>query len=191
MEKLKKGVNRFYWVLLTIAGILGGLSALMATVNALSRKIFAASFPWAEELCTYAVVVGFFLAIPYLEWRGKQLSVDLLANSLKKKPAVVRALHIFGSIVTIAICVIIVIYGWKSSMTAIETNITTFVLQWPRAVFFIIGVISFALAIISCIFNIFLDGRNFVDTNKDKPEEKPEEEITDTTELIEEGGNNS
>ena len=170
MEKEKKNINRIFKVLLIVAGILGGLSAFMATVNALLRKIASFSFPWAEELCTYAVVVAVFLAIPSLQWRGKQLSVDLLENSLKKKPAAVRGLHIFGSLISIAVCVVIVIYGWISSMTAIETNLTTYVLQWPRAIFLLIGVVSFAIAVISSVLNIIFDGTSY---NEEKPKKLP------------------
>lgn len=158
MKGLKKVINKCLTVMLTISGILVGLSAFMATINALLRKIASFSFPWAEELCTYAVVMAAFLAIPYLEFKGRQLSVDLLANAVKNKPKAVRALRIFSSIIIMVVCCVIVWYGWISSMTAIETEITTFVLSWPRAIYFIFAVVCLALAVIASIFSIILDG---------------------------------
>lgn len=157
MSKIRNVYDRFIVILLTGAAALGGFSAVLATVNALCRKILSISFPWAEELATYMVVVAVFLAIPHLEWNGRQLTVDLLGNSLKK-PLAKKIMAIFSSVIVIVVCCVVVRYGMDSTITAYQTDTRTFVMQWPRAIFFGIGVAGFVLAIISSIAAIFLKG---------------------------------
>ncbi|MCI8992536.1 MAG: TRAP transporter small permease [Eubacterium sp.] len=155
MERVRKWLDRLMVALLSIAAVLGSASAVLATVNALCRKILSTSFPWAEELITYLVVVAVFLAIPFLEWKSKQLTVDILGNSLKNKK-VRKGFQVFSAAIVIVLCFIIVRYGTESTITAYETNMRTYVLLWPRSIFFGIGVISFILTIIASIGTIFL-----------------------------------
>ena len=156
LKTARKVIDRAITALLTAAAVLGGCSALLATVNAVSRKFLSVSFPWAEELCTYLVVIAVFMAIPYLELKDKQLCVDLLSNSIKNK-YLLKVLYIFRGVVIIFLCVIVAKYGLASTITAYQTNTLTYVLQWPRAIFFGIGVASFILAIVSWAAAIFLN----------------------------------
>ena len=156
METARKAVHRAMTALLTVSACLGGVSAVLATVNAVSRKLLSVSFPWAEELCTYMVVIAVFLAIPYLELTDKQLCVDLLSNSIKNKTAR-KVLYIFRGAVIIFLCAIVAKYGLTSTVTAWQSNTLTYVLQWPRAIFFGIGVASFIIAIASWAAAIFLN----------------------------------
>ena len=64
LKTARKVIDKLMTALLTASAALGGISALLATVNALSRKFLSVSFPWAEELCTYMIVIAVFLAIP-------------------------------------------------------------------------------------------------------------------------------
>ena len=142
--------------LLTAAAVLGGASALLATFNAISRKFLSVSFPWVEELCTYLVVIAVFISIPNLELKDKQLCVDFLGSTIKKK-AVQKGLYLFRGVVIIFLCVVVARYGLASTVTAWQTNTVTYVLQWPRAIFFGIGVAGFLAAIVSWVAAIFLN----------------------------------
>ena len=156
LKTARKVIDKLMTALLTASAALGGISALLATVNALSRKFLSVSFPWAEELCTYMIVIAVFLAIPDLELKDKQLCVDLLSNSIKNKYAL-KVLYIFRGLVIIFLCAIVAKYGLASTITAYQTNTLTYVLQWPRAIFFGIGVASFVIAILSWVAAIFLN----------------------------------
>lgn len=148
MEKGRIAVKKFTTMLLTVGAALGGTSALLATVNAICRKFFSLSLPWAEELCTYAVVVAFFLAIPYLELTDSHLSIEILENIIKSK-RIKKILFILKGILVTALCVIIVRYGIAATMAAHTSNTLTYVLKWPRSLFFGITVASFILSIVS------------------------------------------
>ena len=156
LKTARKVIDKLMTALLTASAALGGISALLATVNALSRKFLSVSFPWAEELCTYMIVIAVFLAIPYLELKDKQLCVDLLSNSIKNKYAL-KVLYIFRGLVIIFLCAMVAKYGVACTITAYQTNTLTYVLQWPRAIFFGIGVASFVIAILSWVAAIFLN----------------------------------
>lgn len=163
MKMSKIAVEKFIKGLLTAGAALGGVSAFLATINAICRKFLSISLPWAEELCTYMVVVAFFLAIPYLGLTDSQLSIGILDNLIKNKPAK-KIMFILKGVLVIVLSAVLVYYGIAATSAAHASNTLTYVLKWPRSLFFGIAVASFILVIVAWISIYLLNkGERFDD----------------------------
>jgi len=127
----------------------------MTFINAFSIKAFSFGFVWSEELCTYCIVIGVFLALPFLEVHDNQLSIGLLNSIIKSKKAL-KAIFLLRGLVIIAISCIVGIYGVSAAMAAVRAHTETYVLRWPKSILYFIGVAGFWLAIVSWI-TIFLN----------------------------------
>lgn len=150
MKACRNAVDRLMLWLVSAAAVLLGVSTILATVNAFCRKFLLISIPWSEELCTYCVVIAVFLVIPYLELKDKQLSIGLLGSVVKSQKFLKVVFLIRGVFITL-LGVIIVKFGINSTQAAHASNVMTYVLKWPKSIFFAIAVGCFALAIISWI----------------------------------------
>ncbi|NLY71355.1 MAG: TRAP transporter small permease [Clostridiales bacterium] len=137
-------INNF---LINISTVFLVLSCLLAVINALCRKFLSTGFPWAEELCTYLVVMMLFLSLPYLEQKHEHLSINILVSNIKNKVAL-KIVRLFHGIWTLLIMIIMLRYAIIISINMYQTNIVTYVLRIPRVIFFSNVVIGFALIIV-------------------------------------------
>lgn len=154
MSKIKQLILKFNHGLLFIGAVFGSVGVLLTTVNAICRKFANFTFPWAEELCTYMIVMAVFLIIPYLELSDGHLSVGIIESVIPNK-VFNKILFIFKGILILVIFVLIVRYGYAATVNAHISNTMTYVLKWPRSIFFGVAVVSFVLSIISWL-SIFI-----------------------------------
>jgi len=148
MKACRTVINRFMLALMSAAAILLGCSSLLAIINAICRKFFLISLPWAEELCTYMVVIAAFIAIPFLELKDGQLSIGLL-SSLVKNQKFMKVVFILRGVLIMVISLIVIRFGIASTQAAMISNTLTYVLKWPKYIFFAIAVGSFILVLVS------------------------------------------
>jgi len=135
---------------IALAGLFVGVSTFLAAINAILRYSGVGAFPWAEELCSYLVVLMVFLSLPYLEFTGQQLTIDIFQTYVKNKTIRVIAKWING-LVTAVFLGLLTYYGFFVTRTAFIRQTKTAVLQMPRYIIYAIIVISFAVAVISWI----------------------------------------
>ena len=136
-------------------------SMFLATINAFCRKLLNTSFSWAEELCLYLVVMGFFFSIPYLELKREQLHVDLL-SSFTKNATIQKTFYIVFGFLEITLFGMMIYYGLHSTGAARLSGVTTNYLHVPK--YFLYGTVVsvFVLSIVSWLSIIFLNkGESF------------------------------
>lgn len=143
MELIRK-VNA---VIGTVAGVFLGISVFFATINAFVRYGLGSSFPWAEEFCTYLVVILVFLVQPWLESTDEQLSIGIL-NSKLKNEKVRKAIFVFRGIITVIIFYFLVKFGIYVIEKAYISKTVTYVLQIPRYILYAITTCIFGLVIV-------------------------------------------
>jgi TRAP-type C4-dicarboxylate transport system permease small subunit len=156
MKTIVNSIAKVNKIILAIASVLLCISVFFSTINAICRSVFSISLPWAEELCTYLVVLVVFLAIPYLEFSNSQLSIGILDAKLKN-PLSKKIIYILQGAVIIVIMSILVYYGVSVTQNAYINNIVTYVLRLPRAFFFSVAVASLILVIINWVTIIFFN----------------------------------
>lgn len=145
-------INKF---LLSVAAVFICVSTFFAAINAILRFTVGAGVPWSEELCSYLIVMLVFIAISYLEYTDKQLSIGILNNFLKNDLAK-RVITIIRGLITMGFLGMLFYYGLEVTQKAYERNTVTFVLQMPRFILYGIVTVCFAIAIISWIVNIII-----------------------------------
>jgi len=156
MKFCRNTVKKLMDVLFTIAAVLYGCATVMAFVNAFCRKFLGIGISWGEELTTYMIVVAFFLTIPYLELRDGSLCIGLL-NSVIKSKTVTKVLYIIRGLLVMFLCVVVVRFALVAIESAIATNMLTFTLRWPKAIFYGIALGGFGLTIVSWLSILLLN----------------------------------
>lgn len=156
MESVKKFIKSFVTVSAYTSGILIMCSVLFATINAIARKFFNISFPWAEELCLYFVVIGFYFVIPYLELKNEQLSINLLPL-LAKNSMIRKIFYIFFGCLNIILFYILIKFGLHSTHIARLSGVTTHYMHIPKYFLYSIAIIALSISIVSWLAIIFLN----------------------------------
>jgi len=131
-----------------------GIAVLLALFNSLDRKVFSIGFPWIEEFCTYMIVMSVFITLPLIELRDDHLRMGLLPSLFKSK-TFYQVLFITRGLFTVTLLSTIVWYGLITVQSQAAAGAVTFVLRWPKAALYSVGVAGYAMAIISWL-TIFL-----------------------------------
>lgn len=151
-----KVINKLNVLLFILSGCFIGISTFVASINGILRYSINFNFPWAEELCTYLVVIMVFMMQPYLETRDEQLCIGFLSAKLKN-PLVKKAIFIFRGLITIFILGLLVKYGIAVVERTYETKAVTYMLQIPRYLLYAITTGSFILVILGWLGVILLN----------------------------------
>jgi TRAP-type C4-dicarboxylate transport system permease small subunit len=161
MKRLANIIQNTITALIYAGAVLMMASAILATGNGLARKLLNTSFPWAEELCIYLVVIGFFLAIPYLELKNDQLRIGLLKSFIKSK-FVLKILFILFGCLEIVLFSLLSYYGLHSMGSARLSGVTTNYLHIPKYLLYGSAIAVFVLSIVSWLSITFLNkGESF------------------------------
>lgn len=161
IEKFIHGQKVLYNAMAKIAGFFVMGAALMACVNVISRYGFHHSFDWAEELCTYIIVLVVFQTFAWLETEDQQLCIDLI-TSVVKNQKVLLFLHVLRGILTLIITGLLVKYGWDSMMTAYRLGTSTYVLLIPRYIMYIFVLFGYVCVMLGWLSVLLLNkGRKF------------------------------
>jgi TRAP-type C4-dicarboxylate transport system permease small subunit len=161
VNKLKTTIRGIITALVYTGSIMMVASMILATVNVFSRKIFNTSFPWAEELCIYLVVMGFFFSIPYLELKREQLHVELLSSFIKSV-TIQKTFYIVFGFLEIILFIIMIYYGLYSTSAARHSGVTTNYLLIPKYLLYGTVVAVYVLSIVSWLSILFLNkGESF------------------------------
>ena len=153
MNPFMKGLIAVNKVMFYIAIVFLGISASLATINAITRKFFPGlgGFTWAEELTTYFCVLMLFVGVAYLELTNKHLTIGVVGNLIKNektRATVNHILRIFRGAVTLFLLGLVVRYGFVVLKSMYTSNILTFALRWPRFIFFVPMVAGFIMVLI-------------------------------------------
>lgn len=85
---------------------LGVMSVLIA-VQVASRNFMNIGLPWADELARLTGLMVVFFTIPYLQFHGRHISVDMLSNRLKGKSRLV--LQCINEMAVLAFMILLVV----------------------------------------------------------------------------------
>jgi len=161
VQKIIQGQKTIYNAMAKISGFAMLGAAIFACINVFCRYLLNHSFNWAEELCTYVIVLCVFFTFAWLETEDQQLCIDIVTASVKNKKTLL-VLYILRGIVTLAIISILIYYGWSSMITAQQLGTATYVLKIPRYIMYALVLIGYACVIIGWLSVLLLNkGRKF------------------------------
>ena len=163
--KFLKAIAKVDDILFTIATVFLAGGCGLAVINALFRKAFNMALPWAEELSTYLVVMMLFLAFAHLERLDRHLCIDILMTSLRNKEKARRFFRVLRSVWTIIVMAILLWYGVFLAHNMVLSQVSTYVLRWPRAPFFMILLVGYAMTVLVYVNIIVKRGGEFDDSN--------------------------
>ena len=147
-KKIINAYDKVLSALLTASALLTVISAVISSMNAISRRVFVHNFGWSEETCIYCVVTAVYLAIPYLELHGLQICIDILNNVVKNK-TVLKTLYIIFGIADTVVFILLFYYGLGAIKTAYASQIVSEYIRMPKYILYTIAEVAFALPIVS------------------------------------------
>ncbi len=160
-QKLIQGQKTVYNAMAKISGYAMLCAAVFACINVICRYIFNHSFNWAEEICTYVVVLCVFITFAWLETEDQQLCIDIVTSSVKNKKTLL-VLYILRGIVTLVIISILIYFGWSSMLTAQKLGTATYVLKIPRYIMYAIVLVGYVCVWLGWLSVLLLNkGRKF------------------------------
>ena len=95
--------------------LIAALLALMITQIVL-RYVFNDSLIWAEEMCRYLLIWLAFLGVVLSFERGEVAALSFASTMLGRVPALLVAM--FCTLLSLALCVLLVWYGWRFAQMA-------------------------------------------------------------------------
>ncbi len=109
-------VSRFIFVRIPyfICGAILLVAIVINILNVVGRYVFSAPVPWAEEVVSYMIVWGVFVAIGALTYQGLHLKMDLLVLSLKGLGA-----RLIGGL-TVALIVVCAVFVMRQSLQILQ-----------------------------------------------------------------------
>ncbi len=109
-------VARFVFVRIPyfICGAILLVAIAINILNVVGRYVFSAPVPWAEEVVSYMIVWGVFVAIGALTYQGLHLKMDLLVLSLKGLGA-----RLIGGL-TVALIVVCAVFVMRQSLQILQ-----------------------------------------------------------------------
>lgn len=134
-------------ILFVISAALIAVATGFAAFNALTRFFLDLTFNWAEELCTYCVVLMVYLAIPGLEHTGDQLCITAIDLWVKGSLGQ-RILNYVRGLITGAAMVILGWNGYSVMLKAFKRNQVTYILQLPKGALYAIAMGCMAIAVL-------------------------------------------
>lgn len=94
------------WALVSLVAAL----LVLMTVQVVMRYGFNSSLLWAEEICRYMLIWLSFLAAVLAFERGEIAALTFLSQRLARVPALLLAS--FCTLLSLALCLLLVWYGW-------------------------------------------------------------------------------
>ena len=146
MQVCVKGTRYVRRFLFTISAILIAAATALATLNAVVR-FFGMGFIWAEELCSYCIVLMVYLAIPHLEGSGDQLCISAIDALVKGKTGQ-RILNYIRGVITSVIMVVLGYHGFDVMMKAFKRSQVTYVLQMPKGALYAVAMACILVALV-------------------------------------------
>ncbi len=109
-------VARFVFVRIPyfICGAILLVAIVINILNVVGRYVFSAPVPWAEEVVSYMIVWGVFVAIGALTYQGLHLKMDLLVLGLKGLGA-----RLIGGL-TVALIVVCAVFVMRQSLQILQ-----------------------------------------------------------------------
>lgn len=142
--KATRYIRRFLFIL---SALLIAVATGFAAFNAIARFFFDSTFSWAEELCTYCVVLMVYLVIPQLEGSGDQLCITAIDLWVKNQ-TIQRILNYIRGLITGAAMVILSYHGFDVMMKAFKRNQITYTLQIPKGYLYGIALACLAITVL-------------------------------------------
>ena len=134
--------------LFVVSAILIAVATGFAAFNSLTRFFLSVTFNWAEELCTYCVVMMVYLAIPILEHTGDQLCITAIDLWVKGSLGQ-RILNYIRGLITGAAMVFLGWHGITVMLKAFKRHQITYILQLPKGVLYAIVLVCIAVTILA------------------------------------------
>lgn len=138
MQTVVKASGWVCKVLFVISAILIAVATGFAAFNSLTRFCLDLTFNWAEELCTYCVVLMVYLAMPMLEHTGDQLCITAIDLWVKGSVGQ-RILNYIRGVITSVAMVILGYNGISVMLKAFKRNQVTYILQIPKGYLYAIA----------------------------------------------------
>lgn len=109
-------IARLYRALLealaVVAASILGLTALLVTLDVVSRNVSDRTFPWIVEVTEYGLPVATLLAAPLLLYRNEHVRLDLLLTRLGPRNA--RLVNLFGDLVGVGVSAALLVYSLRA-----------------------------------------------------------------------------
>lgn len=147
MQATVKASRSVCKALFLVSAILIAIATGFAAFNAITRFFLDLTFNWAEELCTYCVVLMVYLAIPKLEHTGDQLCITAIDLWVKGEKAQ-RILNYIRGLITGAAMVILGWNGISVMLKAFKRHQVTYILQLPKGALYAIAMGCLLLAVL-------------------------------------------
>jgi TRAP-type C4-dicarboxylate transport system permease small subunit len=142
-----------------LQGLVTGIQGVTATImliavlinfaNIIGRYVFFRPIAAAEEIMLFLMVGTVFLGNAVVGFEGKQLRMDVILHALP--PALRRAFDIAADVTMIAVCLILIVFGWPAVQMLAEFDERSEAADIPL-------VIPQALVLIGLGLNAFLVG---------------------------------
>jgi TRAP-type C4-dicarboxylate transport system permease small subunit len=107
---LRRSAHALMTALRIAAGAMLVLSVAINFANIIGRYFLSVSIPWAEEMMLFLMIGAVFLGIGPVGWLGRHIRMDVVVSLLP--PRAREAFEIFSDLVTIATCVMLVMFAW-------------------------------------------------------------------------------
>ncbi len=110
IDILTRVANALMAALRIAAGAMLIASVGINFANIVGRYIFSVSIPWAEEAMLFLMIGSVFLGAAPVGWLGRHIRMDIAVSVLP--PSARKIFELFADLVTIATCVMLVIFAW-------------------------------------------------------------------------------
>ncbi|MBQ1421368.1 MAG: TRAP transporter small permease [Firmicutes bacterium] len=146
MEKISNVITN---ILRVVCGLVLAALVIIITIEVVSRWMSIA-MPWTDELARYLLIWMTFLGCSLALASGTHLSVDFIVKMFPKNGQ--KALNIITRVLIIVFFGIIMIYGTKLSIAAINTKSTA--LHWSMGIVYSILPLSGLLSVFYAVMDI-------------------------------------
>ena len=149
VKSLQKLYNRIEEVF--IVAMLA-VSVLVIFYQVVMRYCFNASPAWTEELARFLFVWMSWLGVSLTQKKGEHICIELVTGKMKGKTLAITL--IVAYVVTIAICAVLVRYGYVVMELVLRTKQTSSALKFPMWIVFAACPFSCALMIMRLLAQI-------------------------------------
>src|SRR5437868_2015712 len=107
------------WIVEALAygvGVAFGIGTALIALDVALRNLAGTGFPWLIDAIEYGLFAGTFLAAPWVLREGAHVRVDIVVTTLPPRGA--AFLETVADLVGLAICLILLWYGVKVTLTA-------------------------------------------------------------------------
>lgn len=161
MKKFIKIYSKTMCILSNIIKYLVALALIVMTcvtfVEVIRRYIFGKSFVWGEELSKFLIVAITFLGGAAAYRAGDMANFDLLLTKLEvKSPRLKKAMLLINNVIIIAICIYIMIIGYKYTISPMVSKMISSGLKLNMSVIYSTIPIGFGMIMLFSIEKILI-----------------------------------